>query len=94
MTFWESIIELRKRGEIPRHWTISDIRPHLRKRFSEGTILTTPASQSISIDADRKGSLVKLGRKAMALRIAPGTFELLDDPYRAPSSSHPADSHS
>src|SRR5689334_17242082 len=91
MTFWESVIELRKRQEIPRIWTASHLRPYLHHQFSEGTILTTPAGQSISLDGRLKGGLVKRGLKPMAIRMKPGVFVLLDDPESEPAvpSSEP-----
>jgi hypothetical protein len=80
MTFWQTIIDLRRQGKIPKQWTLSDIRPHLKKRFSEGTILVVPVQQSISLDGKAKGNRVKNGRKPMAFRVALGRFELVDDP--------------
>jgi hypothetical protein len=80
MTFWEAVTDLRRSDTIPKQWTISSIRPHLAKRFSEGTILSVPMNQSITVNGQVKGSLVKKGRKPMAFRIALGLFELIDDP--------------
>jgi hypothetical protein len=80
MTFWESILELRKQRKIPRQWTVSTIRPFLSRRFSEGTILSVPLSQSVTENGAVKGNLVRKGRRAMAFRLEFGFFELIDDP--------------
>jgi hypothetical protein len=87
MTFWEAIAELRRTEKIPKQWTVSSIRPHLAKRFSEGTILSVPMNQSITVNGQVMGSLVKKGRKPKAFRVALGLFELIDDPGAHVSAS-------
>lgn len=80
MTFWESILELRKQRKLPRQWTVATIRPFLSRRFSEGTIVSIPLSQSVTENGAVRGNLVRKGRKAMAFRLEFGFFELIDDP--------------
>jgi hypothetical protein len=80
MTFWSSVLELRKQQKIPRLWSLADLRPYLCHQFSEGTILSTPSGQSISLDGRLMGSLIRRGRKPMAIRVKPGVFTLVNDP--------------
>ena len=80
VTFWQTIYELRKRSLIPKLWSRKDIRPHLRARFKENTIISVPANESISRDGSIKGDYVKRGRAAKAHRVNRGLFELIDDP--------------
>ena len=80
MTFWSSVLELRRQQKIPRVWSLADLRPYLCQQFSEGTILSTPSGQSVSLDGRLMGSLIRRGRKPMAIRIKPGVFTLVNDP--------------
>ena len=76
MTFWESIRQLRKRGTIPRQWRVADIQPHLAARFSQNTIGTVPANQSVSKDGKEKGDYVlRRGREPEAFRLGDGLYD-------------------
>ena len=90
MTFWSSVLELRKQQKIPRVWSLADLRPYLRNQFSEGTIINTPSGQSISVDGTLMGSLIRRGRKPMAIRLRPGVFTLVDDPEIEASAPYDA----
>ena len=80
MTFWESVLDLRRHGRIPRQWRVADIRLHLVGRFSPNTIRTVPANQSISRDRKVKGNYVLRGTPPEAFRLGDGLYELIDDP--------------
>ena len=85
MTFWQHIVELRKKNKIPKQWRIKHIRPHLLEicpdgRYRENAIRTIPFNQSITKDGKAKGDYVKRGRPAEAFRVGKGLFELIDDP--------------
>jgi hypothetical protein len=79
-TFWEAVHRLRREGRLPRHWTRAQLRPLLRGRFADNTINSVPSNQSMTPDGREQGDYVRRGIKAAAWRVAPGVFELVDDP--------------
>ena len=85
MTFWETVYDLRLKGEIPRQWRVGHLTPHLWDRFAATTIRVAPANWSVSRDGKVKGNFVKRGSGAKAYRLGNGLYELIDDPRDDPS---------
>lgn len=80
MTFWNDIYELRRQNLIPRQWRRKHIMPFLKGKYEDSTIWTVPSNQSVSKDRKVQGNYVQRGMEPKAYRIAPGLFELIDEP--------------
>jgi len=80
MTFWNDIYELRKQNLIPLQWRRKHIMPYLKHKYKASTIWTVPPNQSISKDRHVQGNYVQRGMEPKAYRIAPGLFELIEEP--------------
>ena len=80
MTFWQEIRKLREDGLIPMVWSRDDLRPHLADKFSPNTINTVPSNASATHDLREQGDYVQRGMAPKAWRVAPGRFQLVDDP--------------
>lgn len=80
MTFWNDIYELRKQNLIPRQWRRKHILPYLKHKYKGSTIWTVPSNQSVSKDRSVQGNYVQRGMEPKAYRIAPGLFELINEP--------------
>jgi hypothetical protein len=87
MTFWNDIYELRRQNLIPQQWRRRHIMPYLKHKYKASTIWTVPPNQSISKDRQVQGNYVQRGMQAKAYRIAPGLFELIDEPPASPKKS-------
>jgi len=79
-TFWVAIYGLRKSGLIPQQWTRNDLKSHLTDQFKLNTINTVPSNQSMTRDGSKKGNYIFRGSQAMAWRVGPGKYELINDP--------------
>jgi hypothetical protein len=80
MTFWNDIYELRRQNLIPQQWRRKHIMPYLKHKYKASTIWTVPPNQSISKDRRVQGNYVQRGMQPKAYRIAPGLFELIEEP--------------
>ena len=80
MTFWNDIFELRRQNLIPQQWRHKHIIPYLKHKYKASTIWTVPPNQSISKDRRIQGNYVQRGMQPKAYRIAPGLFELIEEP--------------
>jgi len=80
MTFWNDIYELRRQNLIPQQWRRKHIMPYLKHKYKASTIWTVPPNQSVSKDRRVQGNYVQRGMQPKAYRIAPGLFELIEEP--------------
>jgi len=89
MTFWNDIYELRKQNLIPQQWRRKHIMPYLKHKYKDSTIWTVPSNQSVSKDRNVQGNYVQRGMEPKAYRIAPGLFELINEPSSPNLQSSP-----
>ena len=67
-------------GVIPREWRRADISVYLRDRgYSDNSISTIPANNSITKDRRIMGNYVKRGMTPRYYRLGDGLYQLIDD---------------
>lgn len=89
MGFWNDIYELRRQNLIPQQWRRKHIMPYLKDKYKDSTIWTVPSNQSVSRDRSVQGNFVQRGMEPKAYRIAPGLFELINEPSSPHLQSSP-----
>lgn len=86
MNFWDTVYDLRQRGEIPRSWTKSSLLWHLRDTHNAKLIDFVVSGNSVSRDGRQPGRNIRFGFPPQAWRVGRYRFQLVADPDDDPAT--------